>query len=230
VVVALSVAPQLVESVLRVRRARRLRGATGRGIRALRGIALPVLADALDRSLALAAALDSRGYGRTDAVPAGQRAATGALVLGGLVGVCAGTYGLLDSAGPSHLGLPMLLAGLTIAVVGMLLAGRRVRRSRYRPDRWRPAELLVAGCGVAAAALTMLAGSVRPELLYPPVSPLTWPELTPTMLLAVVVGAAPAWLAPPPLSATGRPPAPGTAPAAGATPSTVSPVVTGGPR
>ncbi|RQX16513.1 cobalt ABC transporter permease, partial [Micromonospora chalcea] len=48
VVVALSVAPQLVESVLRVRRARRLRGASARGMRALRGIALPVLADALD--------------------------------------------------------------------------------------------------------------------------------------------------------------------------------------
>ncbi|WP_422749821.1 energy-coupling factor transporter transmembrane protein EcfT [Micromonospora sp. WMMD1219] len=208
VVVALSVAPQLVESVLRVRRARRLRGATGRGMRALRGIALPVLADALDRSLALAAAMDSRGYGRTASVAAGQRTVTGGLVLGGLVGVCAGTYGLLDSAGPGYLGLPMLLAGLVAAVTGMLLAGRRVRRSRYRPDRWHPAELIVAGCGVAAAALTMLAGSVDPELLYPPVSPLTWPQLTPLMLLAVGVAAAPAWLAPPPpVVRVHRPPA-----------------------
>ncbi|MDW3848767.1 energy-coupling factor transporter transmembrane protein EcfT [Micromonospora sp. BRA006-A] len=211
IVVALSVAPQLVESVLRVRRARRLRGASGRGTRALRGIALPVLADALDRSLALAAAMDSRGYGRTASVPAGQRTVTGALVLGGLVGVCAGTYGLLDTAAPGYLGLPMLLAGLTAAVVGMLLAGRRVRRSRYRPDRWRPAELLVAGCGVAAAALTVLAGSVDPELLYPPVSPLTWPQLTPLTVLAVGVAAAPAWLAPPPppTARAGRPPAVG---------------------
>ncbi|MEV4847416.1 CbiQ family ECF transporter T component [Micromonospora matsumotoense] len=206
VVVALSVAPQLVESVLRVRRARRLRGATGRGMRALRGIALPVLADALDRSLALAAAMDSRGYGRTAAVPAGQRAATGALVLGGLVGVCAGTYGLLDTTGPGYLGLPMLLAGLAVAVTGMLLAGRRVRRSRYRPDRWQPAELLVAGCGLAAAALTLFAGSVAPELVYPPVSPLTWPEVTPLMLLAVAVAAGPAWLAPPPGLPSTRPP------------------------
>ncbi|MFC7546897.1 energy-coupling factor transporter transmembrane component T [Plantactinospora sp. GCM10030261] len=198
VVVALSVAPQLVESVLRVRRARRLRGASGRGMRALRGIALPVLADALDRSLALAAAMDSRGYGRTAAVPAGQRSATGVLMLGGLIGVCAGTYGLLDGTGGGFLGLPMLLAGLVIAMIGMLLAGRRVRRSRYRPDRWRPAELVVAGCGVATAVLTTLAGAVDPELLYPPVSPLTWPELTPLTVLAVAVASAPAWLAPPP--------------------------------
>ncbi|WBB80387.1 energy-coupling factor transporter transmembrane protein EcfT [Micromonospora sp. WMMD882] len=198
VVVALSVAPQLVESVLRVRRARRLRGASGRGMRALRGIALPVLADALDRSLALAAAMDSRGYGRTAAVPAGQRTVTGALVLGGLVGVCAGTYGLLDPTGPGYLGLPMLLVGMVTAVAGMLLAGRRVRRSRYRPDRWRPAEILVAGCGVAVGALTMLAGAVDPDLLYPPVTPTAWPELTALALLAVVVAAAPAWSTPPP--------------------------------
>ncbi|GGL98957.1 CbiQ family ECF transporter T component [Micromonospora yangpuensis] len=229
VVVALSVAPQLVESVLRVRRARRLRGASGRGVRALRGIALPVLADALDRSLALAAAMDSRGYGRTAAVPAGQRTVTGALVLGGLVGVCAGTYGLLDATGPGYLGLPMLLAGLATAVTGMVLAGRRVRRGRYRPDRWRTAELLVAGCGATVAGLTVLAGSLDPELLYPPVSPLTWPELTPLTLLAVAVAAAPAWLAPPPVLTRSTPP-PAPTPAGGTSRLPVPSGARGGPR
>ncbi|MEH1099491.1 CbiQ family ECF transporter T component [Micromonospora sp. CPCC 205561] len=227
VVVALSVAPQLVESVLRVRRARRLRGAPRRGLRGLRAVALPVLADALDRSLALAAAMDSRGYGRTAALPAGRRAVTGVLVLGGLVGVCVGTYGLLDAASPGYLGLPMLVGGLGTAVAGMLLAGRQVRRSRYRPDRWRPAELLVAGCGAGAAALTALAGAADPELLYPPVSPLTWPQLTPLVLLAVAVAAAPAWLAPPPVTRT---PVTGPPPAPAGGPGTVSTGVTGGRR
>src|SRR6185437_9778992 len=55
---------QLVESVQRVRRARRLRAGRVSGLRALRGIAVPVLEDALERSLRLAAAMDSRGYGR----------------------------------------------------------------------------------------------------------------------------------------------------------------------
>ncbi|MTK04436.1 CbiQ family ECF transporter T component [Micromonospora sp. CP22] len=208
VVVALSVAPQLVESVLRVRRARRLRGAAGQGLRALRGIALPVLADALDRSLALAAAMDSRGYGRTAAIPAGQRALTGGLVLAGLVGVCVGTYGLLDATVPGYLGLPMLIVGLATAVAGMLLAGRQVRRSRYRPDRWRITEVVVAGCGVATAVVMAVAGSVDPVRLYPPVSPLTWPELTPLMLLVVAVAVAPAWLASPPTLAAHRTPRP----------------------
>ena len=65
VVVSLSVAPQLVESVQRVRRARKLRGGATGGFHALRSIAIPVLEDALERSLRLAAAMDSRGYGRT---------------------------------------------------------------------------------------------------------------------------------------------------------------------
>jgi energy-coupling factor transport system permease protein len=68
VVVSLSVAPQLVESVQRVRRARKLRGGATSGFHALRGIAIPVLEDALERSLRLAAAMDSRGYGRIAAV------------------------------------------------------------------------------------------------------------------------------------------------------------------
>jgi energy-coupling factor transport system permease protein len=61
VVVAISLAPQLIESVQRVARARRLRAGRRRGPRALRSIAVPVLADGLERSLLLAAAMDSRG-------------------------------------------------------------------------------------------------------------------------------------------------------------------------
>src|SRR5690606_4093104 len=111
VTVALSVAPQLVESGQRVRRARRLRGDGVRGRHVVREVAIPVLTDALDRSLLLAAAMDTRGYGRQAAVPAGTRRLAAGLVLGGLVGTCLGTYGLLDSSSPRHLGLPMLLLG-----------------------------------------------------------------------------------------------------------------------
>jgi energy-coupling factor transport system permease protein len=205
VVVALSVAPQLVESVLRVRRARRLRGARQRGLRALRGIAMPVLVDALDRSLALAAAMDSRGYGRHAGV---SRRGAGVLVVTGLLGVCVGVYGVLDATTPRYLGLPMLLLGLLVAGVGLPAAGRRVRRSVYRPDRWRLPETLVAASGLTAAAVLILTSRVDAADLYPSLTPLTWPGLPLAGALGVLVAVLPAWVAPPPPVAVPATPAP----------------------
>jgi len=63
VVIATSVLPQLVTSSARIREAQRLRGQDVRGLRGWRRLALPLLEDALSRSLDLAAAMDSRGYG-----------------------------------------------------------------------------------------------------------------------------------------------------------------------
>ena len=59
-VIATSVFPQLVQSLHRIRKAQRLRGIEKVGIRSL---ALPLLEEALSRSLQLAESMDSRGYG-----------------------------------------------------------------------------------------------------------------------------------------------------------------------
>lgn len=200
VVVALSVAPQLVESVQRVRRARRLRGGAQKGMKALRAIVIPVLQDALDRSLALAAAMDSRGYGRNRELPRRVRLLTGVLTLAGLVGVCVGVYAVLDGTAPPWLAATMLPGGLAVGLVGFVVTGRRIRRSVYRPDRWRAAEFAVAACGIATGALLWLTSRVDAANLYPSLNPLAWPELAPLPALALAVGVLPAWLAPPPPS------------------------------
>jgi energy-coupling factor transport system permease protein len=192
VVVALSLFPQLAESVLRVRRARRLRGGGGSGIRALRGVVVPVLEDALDRSLELAAAMDSRGYGRTAQVAPGSRALAGACTVGGLVGVCVGVYGLLDGTSPAVLGAPMLVLGVGLAAAGFGLSGRRVRRTHYRPDRWQVPEVVTAGAGVVVALGVWLALSLDPAAVNPSLSPPVWPEVGLPALAAVLVGAVPA--------------------------------------
>jgi len=62
-VISTSVAPQAARGIERVRSARRLRGQSSHGIRSWRGVALPVLEDSLERSIDLAAGLESRGYG-----------------------------------------------------------------------------------------------------------------------------------------------------------------------
>ena len=123
VTVALTFAPQLVESAQRVRRARRLRGGTRPRRHVVREIGIPVLQDALDRSLLLAAGMDSRGYGRVGTVARRTRMLTGALLLAGLVGVATGVYGLLDASTPRALGVPMLFAGLLVAGAGLRAVG-----------------------------------------------------------------------------------------------------------
>ena len=63
VVIATSVLPQLVSSVSRIRQAQKLRGQSLRGFSSWKRVAIPLLEESLARSLDLAAAMDSRGYG-----------------------------------------------------------------------------------------------------------------------------------------------------------------------
>jgi len=212
VVVAMSVFPQLAESVLRVRAARRLRGDTSSGLHALRSVVVPVLEDALERSLRLAAAMDSRGYGRSGDASVATRRLTGVLTIGGLLGVCVGVYATLDSSSPRYLAAPLLAVGVGVAVGGFVLSGRRVRCTRYRPDRWRLAELVAAGSGLAAGVLMWMTTRVDPLVLNPSLSVLSWPTVSLLPAIAVLIGAVPAVLTPHPAVEGGAAPAePGSA-------------------
>ncbi len=199
ITVALTVAPQLVESAQRITRARRLRGEVGRRTHWFRQVAVPVMTDALDRSLLLAAAMDSRGYGRTVGIPRATRWLTGSLVLVGLLGICVGTYGLLDGSTPQALGLPMLLVGVVVAGIGIVVSGGRVRRTTYRPDPWRAPEWGVAASGIAVAAVLYAGAGIDPTNLNPSLQPLEWPQLAAVPVAGILIGLLPAWIAPPPL-------------------------------
>ncbi|MFJ6851982.1 energy-coupling factor transporter transmembrane protein EcfT [Streptomyces sp. NPDC091271] len=199
VVVAMTFAPNMVADVARLRTARRLRGRPTGGVGAVLQIGLPVLEGALERSVAVAASMDARGYGRTAQVPPAVRRTTHVLTLGGLLGVCAGTYGLLAAQGAAH-GLPLLLAGLLAALAGLRLGGRRSVRTRYRPDRWGVRAWLVAASGAAVAAAMIWAGAASPDALRPGVVPLTAPVLPLWPAAAVLIGLLPAVVAPLPPS------------------------------
>ena len=205
VTVALSVAPQLVESVQRVRRARRLRGGGGRGPRALRAIAVPVLHDALERSLRLAAAMDARGYGRTGQATRASRRLTAALMLGGLAALCLGAYGLLGATVPAGVGLGGFAAGTAQCLGGLALGGRRVSRTRYRPDPWRWPEWTVVGCGAVSAIVLCLGSGYDPAALNPSLQPLSWPALPVLPAVAILAAALAAVAAPPPPAGAGQP-------------------------
>ena len=149
-VIAMTLAPQLVESWYRVRRAQSLRGRPLRRSRAAVATTVPVLEDALDRSLTIAAAMDSRGYAR---VHRGSSALVSALMLSALLGAAIGAYALLDGTSPRWLAVPLLAVAAATAVLGSMIASRRILTTRYRPDRWRVRESLIAASGVAIAGL-----------------------------------------------------------------------------
>lgn len=197
VVVAVTFAPQLVADLDRVRAARRLRGRAERGVRGAAGAAVPVLEGALERSVALAAAMDSRGYGRqAERSRAVRRSTTSALLIG-LVAFVVGVYALLDAAAPTYLGLPMLALGLACGVVGFALAGRRSTRTRYRPDPWAWPEWGVTACALITAGTFLAASAMGMAGLVAPVDPLSWPAVPPLAVIGILVSVLPAVITPP---------------------------------
>ena len=197
VVAAMTFAPQLVTDLGRVRQARRLRGRTNKGVRGAAGAALPVLEGALDRAVTLAAAMDSRGYGRSGQLPIRIRRITVALVLGGLLGVCIGLYGLLSADTSAIAGAPILLVGIAASIIGMWLGGRRSIRTRYRADPWQLPEWIVCLSGIGAAVGVIAAGIINPASITISVVPLLWPALPLAALIGILIGALPAIAAPP---------------------------------
>lgn len=191
VTVAVTVAPQLFDSAKRVRRAQRLRGDRTRGMHLVRQVLVPVMTDALDRSLLLAAAMDARGHGRVVDVPATTRRASGALVLAGLCGVSVGTYALLDGTVPAWIGLPAMAIGLAFGALGLVLGNRRINVTTYRPSPWRQPEWVVAACGLVVGAGLLVVERVVPVGLNPSAQLLDWPVLPIAACVIVLVGAVP---------------------------------------
>jgi energy-coupling factor transport system permease protein len=198
-VVAVTVLPQLVDSARRVRAAQALRAGDSRRTGRLRRFLVPVLEDALERSLLRAAGMDTRGYGRSAGAPRAERRVTGALMLLGLCGVCVGVYAGLDHSAPRLLATPMLLLGVVAAVAGLALAGRRVGRSRYRPDSWRWPELAVMLSGAATAAVAWWVNRHQLVVAYPDVS--SFPQVTAVALVGALLGLAAVAAAPEPRAA-----------------------------
>lgn len=202
--VALTLAPQLVLTVADVRTARLLRGRPTTGLAGLRGMTVPVLEGALDRSLELAAAMDSRGFGRHHDDAAWWRAP--AVALAG-VAIVVGAYQVLGPATGSGraVGTALLAAGAVTSATATLSAGRGRRRTRYRPLRWTTASSVVLGSGAALAVSGFAADLTHPGWGQPSGSgwemlgQLPWP-----VLAGALVAMIPAWATPSPADEEGR--------------------------
>lgn len=196
VVVALTFTPKLVADVSRVQAARHLRGRVTRGPRAIAGAAMPVLEGALEGSITLAAAMDSRGYGRRNSMSMKAQRTTSTLLAIGLIAACIGTYGLVAASSPMLLSAPMLIAGVAVSVFAITRSAQSAVRTRYRPDPWWTPEWLVAIAGIVAAATFIISMWMSPLAMETQVDPAVWPALPMLPLMGLILAATPALTAP----------------------------------
>ena len=146
--VAINLAPQMISSLQRVRKARSLRGRS-KGLGSMAGTVIPVLEDAIDSSLALAASMDSRGFGRRGNLSRSQvlSARLSSLVAVALLAI--GSFTLL--IGRTELIGSMLIAiGLLASFVTVRINSRSQIRTRFES----------ATFGVFDVALVTMSGAL----------------------------------------------------------------------
>jgi energy-coupling factor transport system permease protein len=201
VVVALSVAPQLVESLFRIRKARRLRGGKAKGLDAIKAYLVPIVADAIDRSLALAASMEARGFGRTRTTSRRRLWTNVLMLVSGMVSVFGGFLVLNAPNEPPIASITCLAAGAAGVIVGLRISGDKVGVTRYRPDPWGAQEWVVVGSGLAVFGTVLALSNAPlweflgvpfdPDVLNPPTWPLAWPTLPLPLLLAALAALVP---------------------------------------
>ena len=159
VVVALNLAPQLGPSLLRVRRAAALRGRS-RGLGAFAAIAIPTLEDTLEQSLALAASMESRGFGARGSdgattAASNRRNLGGVVVIAGLAALAASTISLV-SFGVNGIALAVGITGLLALAVGLRGRVGGFKRTRFEQASFGSGDwLALTAC--AAVCIVSLA-------------------------------------------------------------------------
>jgi energy-coupling factor transport system permease protein len=151
--VAINLAPQLIESLQRVRKARSLRGRS-KGISSLNSIVIPALEDTIEQSLGLAASMDARGFGRRGSLTKTQIIVTRTLSLGGILLIAFATYFLLATQS-QMIAIAFMISGICSLTLTIRIASARNLRTRYRRQKPGIKDLFVIGLTVAVAALVV---------------------------------------------------------------------------
>lgn len=129
--IAINLAPQLIASFQRVKKAQALRGHT-KGIGAMGAIVIPVLEDSIDKSMALAASMESRGFARRGVFSSTQQRAIRALTLTALASFAIAIFTLLTGLQSELIGLCLIVVGATLLVLALRLSSRGHHQTRYR--------------------------------------------------------------------------------------------------
>lgn len=196
--IALGFVPQTLVAQREIREAQALRGHRFRGVRDLVPLLVALLAEGLERSIDLAEAMEARGFGAGEDEPAAARGLRAALAAGlglALAGAALATAAPRPGGGLRTAGTGLAAAGVVTLVLTLAAVARRVRRSRYRTERWRRRDTLVAATALASLAGLAAAWWGGAELFYYPYPRLTVPPLSPWVAAALALLAAPALIA-----------------------------------
>lgn len=150
--VAINLAPQIIASLQRVRKARSLRGRSS-GLGSMAGTVIPVLEDAIDSSLALAASMDSRGFGRRGEMSKNTLLAARTFSLTAVGAFAIGSF-LLLAGSALESGLAVIGIGLVATFLTVRINSKARIRTRYEKHSFGSFDFVLA---VASLILFVLA-------------------------------------------------------------------------
>lgn len=150
-VIALNLAPQLITSAKRIRLSSQLRNESHRPSNLLVLIG-SILEDSIDRSMALAASMDARGFGRRGTQTDRQLLLSRVSAFSAVSALAIGAY-LLLSTELTWVSIACFSLAITGVYVSLKLAENANLRSRYNRQSWRVKDSVIAGISTVLVAL-----------------------------------------------------------------------------
>ncbi len=190
--IALTFVPHVILHLQTIRDAQRVRGHHFRTWRDGLPLIVPLLSGGLERSIQLAEAMDSRGYGRTTGYRRGAAWAQGAIILG-LTLLALGLY--FGFTGTWQGWIAGAIGGI-LAVGTLQWLGSGTRRTRYLRERWHTRDtLIVCASLVLIVGMTALRLLDRGGLLYTPLPRVRLPSFDPLTGALLLLLSTPALIA-----------------------------------
>jgi energy-coupling factor transport system permease protein len=192
VTVAITLVPATMRAVQQAREADRARSGSARRRGRVTRTMLPVLETGMERAVALAESMDSRGFARRKARPAEQIASWATLV--GLLALAGSFLALV--AREQTMAVALGVIGTAVVLGAVVLTSKAGEVTRYRPRRLAVTDLGVMAAAVLCPVVLAGAAAAGDMSLSWVTSPLSAPTLSVVPIAALSLLLVPALVAP----------------------------------